>query len=172
LRILRTYGRPRRPKGTFEDFAHVRQAEKTLTEIRNALEAYRVDHGAYPGPNANLKEVLAFHFSREVLAFHFSRPIITEHASAPKYTGNIAYAKKRIENMYGILQEFYGLTLSYLPEEMRGKVDSQLAKVMYCLRKYEAEVNLTPFEDTLEVEDPISIVMNVYDKLDEMECLR
>ena len=146
-------------KGTFEDFAHVRQAEKTLTEIRNALEAYKVDHGAYPGPDADLKEVLAF---------HFSRPIITEHASAPKHTGNIAYAKKRIENMYGILQEFYGLTLSYLPEEMRGKVDSQLAKVMHCLRKYEAEVDLVPFEDTLKVEDPISIVMDVYDKLNKM----
>ncbi len=46
-------------KGTVTDIARIKQAEKAIIIIRNALEAHYLKHNTYPPQGADLKEVLS-----------------------------------------------------------------------------------------------------------------
>ena len=51
-------------KGTVTDIAKIKQADRAIKLIRNALEEYYIDHKSYPEDGANLKEILASYMGK------------------------------------------------------------------------------------------------------------
>lgn len=45
-------------KGTVSDIAKIKQADRAIKLVRNALEEYYLEHNTYPPQGANLKEVI------------------------------------------------------------------------------------------------------------------
>ena len=52
-------------KGGFADQAKIVKAQSTMIKLRNALEEYRFDKGAYPGPNSDWLKLISPYFTRE-----------------------------------------------------------------------------------------------------------
>jgi len=52
-------------KGGFADQAKIVKAQSTMVKLRNALEEYRFDKGAYPGPNSDWLKLISPYFTRE-----------------------------------------------------------------------------------------------------------
>ncbi len=45
-------------KGTINDIIRIKQAEKAIIHVRNALEEYYIEHNTYPPQGVGLREVL------------------------------------------------------------------------------------------------------------------
>ena len=52
-------------KGGFADQAKIVKAQSTMIKLRNALEEYRFDKGAYPGPNSDWLKLISPYFTKE-----------------------------------------------------------------------------------------------------------
>jgi hypothetical protein len=55
-------------KGTITDISRIKQAEKAILHVRNALEEYYIQHNTYPPQGVDLREVLAPYMPKTMLA--------------------------------------------------------------------------------------------------------
>ena len=54
-------------KGTITDITRIKQAEKAIIHVRNALEEYYIEHNTYPLQGVDLREALAPYMPKTML---------------------------------------------------------------------------------------------------------
>lgn len=84
-------------RGGIKDKALVKQAQKSINIIKNAIEEYKIDNKSYPEENSNLKELLAPYLSR---AIYSESKVVT---SAEKVLLN---AQNKLEEIKEKLKQF------------------------------------------------------------------
>ncbi|MBI4723044.1 MAG: hypothetical protein HY769_08650 [Candidatus Stahlbacteria bacterium] len=73
--------------GGVRDIALLRQAQRELKTIRNALEEYKIDHNTYPAEGSNLDIVLAPYISKIIYSEGKDMPIYTKATLSAKAKG-------------------------------------------------------------------------------------
>lgn len=76
--------------GGFQDIAFVKQAQRELRRIRNALEEYKMDNGTYPGEHSDL---------RFELAPYLSKFIYSEGKAISQYSGIVLGARNNLDQI-------------------------------------------------------------------------
>ena len=84
-------------KGGFRDQAYIMKAEKTLVRIRNTLQEYKLDHGAYPGNGTDLGKVLEPYFVKE---------IVHDGDNIPPLSMEVMSGVNTIDQVQGVILEF------------------------------------------------------------------
>ena len=54
-------------KGTITDISRIKQAEKAILHVRNALEEFYIEHNTYPPQGVDLREALAPYMPKTML---------------------------------------------------------------------------------------------------------
>jgi hypothetical protein len=100
--------------GGFHDLAFVKQAQKGIRGIRNALEEYKMDYGTYPGPDCDLGAVLRPYLSKTLYsegkgATEFTRAVLAAQNNLNQVTNAVSGCSRirdiRVKEAYTRIQE-------------------------------------------------------------------
>jgi hypothetical protein len=134
--------------GGFHDMAFVKQAQKGIRGIRNALEEYKIDHGTYPGPDCDLGTALTPYVSKTMYsegkgATEFTRAVLAAQNNFNQ-VGNATSGCSRIRDI---------------------RVKEAYARIVESLKSYERVLGGVD-EDILPVGVEIAKLQNLIDELD------
>lgn len=134
-------------QGGFHDIALVKQAEKNLRMIRNAIEEYKIDHNTYPRPGTSLNKALAPYLSKTI--FHEGKKIA-------KHTGIVGSAENKLNQIRENI-----VCVRRLKDE---KIKEKVASLEYAIRVYEQELAAKP--ETTVIKQEYSSKKNVEEIVD------
>uniref|UniRef100_A0A7C4YFZ4 Type II secretion system protein GspG C-terminal domain-containing protein n=1 Tax=candidate division WOR-3 bacterium TaxID=2052148 RepID=A0A7C4YFZ4_UNCW3 len=88
--------------GGFSDQAKILKAQSSIVKLRNALEEYRFEKGAYPGNNSDWLKLISPYFTKEV---------VTETKEITEYKMKLMAADNNISQITGVISEMRRKTL-------------------------------------------------------------
>lgn len=89
--------------GGFSDQAKIMKAQGTIVKLRNALEEYRFDKGAYPGSNSDWMKLISNYFTKEV---------VSETKEITNYKMTLMSADNTISQVTGVMTELRRKSMS------------------------------------------------------------